>query len=371
MRGHESASGDFRGSRLRILPWAGGLLLAASLALLSGCGDLPLVDALQGDSPGELRFSPSTALIPLDTDFTFSVLGGVGDYTLTSAETLITVDEDTWIFEGKTSIATNPQDFSIQATDRLGHAAAAVVTVYSLAPLALDFTEVTLVEGASWTFTATDGLPPYAWAVNDGTPTTGSSYLFSEAVGSYLLSVTDFLGATQVATVEVVPDTAGSGAPLSLTPTIIAVVVGGRVVFTAAGGSGNYTFVASGGTITPALGGNPATYTAPAVKADCTVSLSDNGGLTFPVSAAVTVVTSPVQALVLVPQSPTVSAVPAEIQFTASGGTPPYTFSTNKPATGSIVSDTGLYTQHEAGNVVVTVRDFDGLPDHTLVNWQP
>ena len=100
------------------------------------------------------------------------------------------------------------------------------------------------------------------------------------------------------------------------------------------------------------------------------IDVADGSGP--PGESAAVVVTTTGTLPVLSPGSVTVSAVGDEVQFSASGGSPlSYTFSTNKPAVGSIDPVTGLYRQLAAGNVVVTVVDAAGLKDNTAVRWNP
>jgi len=356
-------------------------LAAAGIVLaLAGCGDLSLVDTLQAESPGDLRLSPATALVPENTAFTFTVLGGFRPYVIAVSAALTPKDDHTYVFDGGTAPAGGTQDYPIEATDQLGNTATALVTVYSLPPLVLSAQNVTLLEGDSWTFTVSGGQPPYTWTLDgvaqDPIPDTDNTYPFPMVLpGVYTVGVSDDIGVTRAAIVQVLP-LPPPDSPLAITPTSASVLVGGTVVFTALGGSGSYTFNASGGTIAPEPDGNPATYVAPAVKAEYTIGLSDDNGATFPVSATVNVVTTPNQALKLAPESPTVYAVNDTIEFTAFDGTPPYAFSTDHPAWGSIVptaANSALYTQLEEGegrNVMVRVTDADGTSTSTMVNWK-
>jgi hypothetical protein len=141
---------------------AAGLLLA-----LAGCGDLSLLEVLEGDSPGDLRFSPATALVPEDTEFTFSVLGGFTPYEIGLTEGVTPKQGNTWVFPAM-DITGESELFTIEATDLLGNRAVAEVTVYAVSsPLQLSVSEVTLLVGQSWTFTATGGSGSYTWSVND------------------------------------------------------------------------------------------------------------------------------------------------------------------------------------------------------------
>ena len=352
----------------RGLGWV--VLAIAAVGALAGCGDLSLYDALESDSPGGLRFSPSAALVPENTAFTFSVLGGFLPYDIAVGAAIIPKDDHTWEFPPTIVTSGESQVFTLTATDLLGKVATAEVTVYKLPPLVLSVQNVTLLEGDSWTFSVTGGKSPYAWFLDNTPQGAGGSYVFpATAAGSYTVSVTDTIGVARAALVQVVP-APPPGSPLAIMPASVTVLVGHTVIFTAMGGSGSYTFSASGGAITPEPDGNPATYVA-GTKGSQTVSV---GAGSETANAAVTVVTSPVQALALSPDSPTVSAVDDTIEFAASGGTAPYGFSTDHPAWGSISATgafTGLYTQLEANrNVMVRVTDANGTSVSTMVKWK-
>jgi hypothetical protein len=160
-------------------------------------------------------------------------------------------------------------------------------------------------------------------------------------------------------------------APLEITPTTATVAVNATLSFTAIGGAGSYTFEVlpggAGGTFSSA-DTNPATYNAPGSAGTDTVQLSDGTGATE--SATVTVI--PVSTLSLKPQSPTVSAIGDTIQFEASGGTGPgtYTFTSGKPEQGSIDALTGYYVQLGVKNVTVTVTDAAGATANTVVKFK-
>lgn len=358
--------------RLVLLAEAAALVLAAA-----GCGDLPLVDTLQRESPGELRFSPSSAAVPSETSYTFSVTGGITPYSITSGSvTVASVGENTWQFPGQT-VTAGYQDFPLGASDWAGKTTSAVLRVYSGMAPQLNVSEVILPAGASWTFQASGGLPlpDYAWEVNGAPqpsgPSPNDSYVFAfTAPGAYVVAVFDSLDASHAATVEVVTNTAGG--PLSITPTSAVVLPGGTIAFTALGGNLDYDFSCpDGGSIDNT---NPASFVAPAGTGSYRILLTDSGG-GGPVEA-VAEVTSTGEALVISPSGPTVSAVGDEVQFSASGGSPYtaepyYTFSTNKADMGTVDPATGLYRQMGEGNVVVSVMDSAGLKDNTLVKWKP
>jgi len=357
-----------------ILPGKGGSLrapavrtaLAAGIALaLAACGNLSLVDSLYREAPGELRFSPADPVIAVGADLTISVMGGIAPYSIVSGA-VTPLDDHTWEFP-----ATSTGSFPIQVSDGVGKTVETLVTVYSGGEPVLNFTEVTLPEGVGWTFTVTGGTPPYDWELDgllqpEGAAPNGSYDFLPATEGTYIVDVLDSAGVSQAAIVTVAPSGVGVDV-LSITPLSAVVMPGGTVAFTAFGGDGNYSFSAAGGTIDNA---NPATYVALGAVGTYAVNVADGSGP--PGVSAEVIVTATGSLPVLSPGSVTVSALDDEVQFSASGGSPSsYTFSTNKPAIGSIDPVTGLYRQLAAGNVVVTVEDAAGLTDNTLVKWNP
>jgi hypothetical protein len=353
---------------LRLALPVAGVALALALA---GCGDMSLVDSLQRESPGDLRFSPGTAAVPLDTSLTLTVVGGIWPYSLVSGAVtpsgdVTPVDDDTWQFPAQTSITGDWQDFTIGAADGAGVTATAVVRVYAGGPT-LNVTELTLPQGVGWTFSASGGAAPYTWEVDGATVASGTdSYAFSSTVeNTYLVSVIDSLDHSQVAIVTVVPDGVGVD-PLSISPVSAVILPGAAIAFTALGGDGTYAFSApDGGTIDNA---NPAIYVAPTTIGSYVARVADSDGAS---ASAKVIVTATGTLPVLFPTSAIVSVIGEELQFNASGGSPPYTYSSNKPDIGSVDPSTGLYRQLLAGNVVVTAADSGGLKDNTLVKWKP
>lgn len=364
---------DRNGIRGRLAVGAAGLTMLLAL-LLAGCGDLSLLKALEGDSPGELRFSPNTVLIPENTDFTFAVLGGFTPYEISLSAGVTPKDGNIWVFPGR-DISTESEMFTVEATDLLGHKASAEVTVYAVAsPLELNVSELTLLVGQSWTFTATGGSGSYAWAVDDVAvnppPSPADSFPYLAVIpGSHTVTVTDSLGVSRGAAVTVKAVVAD--APLQISPDRGVVGVNGMLSFMAEGGTGPYHFEVlpggAGGDFSVA-GVNPAAYIAPGAAGTDRIRLSDDAGAT--VEATVIVIAA--SSLKLSPESPTVSAIGDTVQFEASGGTGSgtYIFSSGKPDQGRIDPSTGYYVQLGVKNVVVTVQDASGAAANTIVKFK-
>lgn len=218
----------------------------------------------------------------------------------------------------------------------------------------------------SITYTASGGKPGYTYAtsapsltVTNGTTTapTFSKTLTSGQDTTYPVTatVTDRLGNTSQAsasiefksTVPVTPPVA-----LTLTPTsqLVTRVGAGSisvgVTYTASGGTGPYTYATSapgldisgGTTTTPTLSatltaGQHSTYT---VTGTVTDSLSATAQASGSLDFTATAPPPPGLALVITPLTQLVTrsaagSIAADIAYTASGGTPPYTYSTSAP----------------------------------------
>jgi len=339
---------------------------------LGGCGDLSLYSTLEGDMGGEFRLSPQKALVPEKTPFTFTALGGFLPYDVAVAG-LTAKGEHTWEFPGKDISPGTTQDFMIEATDLLGNKATATVTVYAedLPPLVISDTAITLTVGDTWTFTASGGQPPYTWYLDEVKQLYDvDNYPFTAGLpGVYTVSVTDSLGIYREAIVTVSSPPA-PGVPLVISPEAASVAVNGVVLFQASGGeSGTYTFsTALPGSIA-STGLDTATYKAPGSAGTYSVQLTD--GFTI-VSAAIVVTAAAPLPLALWPESPTVHHVGDTVQFAATGGVPPYTFSSKKPSRGDFldpVTHPGLYTQLQKKDGVVFLKDSTGAKTQTTVKW--
>jgi hypothetical protein len=356
--------------------WLRGLAMAVLAIALTGCGDLSLIEALAGDSPGKLLLSPSTALVPEGKDFTFGLQGGIGPYEVMVGSERARSEGPSWVFGGKTlADPATPELFTVQVTDLPGSSVTAQVTVYAVpAPLSLDVTEVTLIVGSSWTFNASGGSGSYSWSVDGVQKGTGGSYEYTaDTEGSHTVTVTDSLvGLSQEATVTVKASDAGG--PLEISPLAVTLALNGTASFWALGGAGGYTFeVAAGGVggSISAASGNSAVYTAPGTitteTVTDTVQLRDGTGTT--VAATVIVIDPAATPLSLYPQNPTVPGAGSTLQFQASGGTGPgtYTFTSGKPEEGRIDLVTGFYEQIGIKNVKVIVTDASGATASTVV----
>ncbi|MFW5689834.1 MAG: hypothetical protein ACOC1U_09700, partial [Spirochaetota bacterium] len=142
--------------------------------------------------------------------------------------------------------------------------------------------------------------------------------------------------------------------PLGVLPAAAALKAAATAEFQGQGGAPDYTYAVvepGGGTIDPETG----LYTAPSVEGIFTVSVTDRAGES---TNAIVYVVVP-ESLTLQPGSATVQ-VETEQQFTASGGTPPYTLSITPAGLGSVDSS-GVFTAGEStGTGAITPTDDQG-----------
>jgi hypothetical protein len=387
MRGRQDNARQRSGRNPVLLCW---VLVAAAGMALAGCGNLSLNDVLRNESPGEFRLSPEIVNLEVGRTFTFSAAGGFTPYNYQVVSGLGDVAKDqTWVYEApKDPITDSPYylEVLIQATDHLGDSDTATVRVFNPFNIVGYSWRIVQIPG-SITIEATGGVPSlggvpdlanggYSWSVN-GTEvyTDKTSYPYApqpDEVGINEVGVTDYLGNYLEVMVIVLPQV---GAVLTIYPDTAAVEVGGKVQFEAYGGQPTYNWSADAGTFTRIIG-TPVNYTAPATPGTYTVTLTDSATPSVSVSATVTVTSGSIPALVLSPESPQVTAVGDQVQFSVPPdngvprGVPPYTFTCTPARNGSIDPATGLYTQLAAGkDVKVTVTDSAGSTDHTFVRW--
>lgn len=214
-------------------------------------------------------------------------------------------------------------------------------------------------------FAASGGEPAYVFSITSGIgtiDTLSGLYTAPATVGAATVTVQDAAGDSANASVTVVEPS-----ELHIYPETITVQVGSGYSFSGAGGIVPYTFSLagnqSGASITPS-----GAYTAGGASGTDTVRLTDTAGAQ--VAASVTVVQS--GALGISPETPSI-AEGSTLNFTAYGGTPPYSFAIGS-GSGAIVSGTGLYTASTTiGANVSEVTVTDSVPNtvSTMVTVVP
>ncbi len=307
-------------------------------------------------TPGPLTISPATITLQVGNtvvftadggaSYTFEVLSGVGSIGLTTGEYNAGSVEGTAI---------------VRVTDNYSRTQDAAVTV-NPPPLVLSPASITIQSGGSVTFTADGGTPPYAFTKVSGVGSiNGTTGVYtSSAEGTATVKVTDDKGRTDTATVTVEPPPAP---PLNLSPVSVNVQTGGTQTFSASGGATPYAWDvvqgAPGGTINQS-----GWYTAPAASGVYTVRLTDHDA---------TVRTAEVNVFAPLAISPHPATVDAgtPVDFTATGGIPPYTFTlpTHLGSLATVDADTVRYTAPgTAGAETVRVTDSLDMPAEWTFN---
>jgi len=199
-------------------------------------------------------------------------------------------------------------------------------------------------------FNVTGGVGPYRWSLSN--PAVGSigaadGLLVTTGSGVTRVTVKDVLGAS-VTSGDIFVD------QLAITPQTAVLQVGGSLKLTVTGGVAPYRFASSDpnvASVTP--NGDLAALRAGSVL----VSATDQNGVetrTGIIRINANVVTVP--ALLVNPQTATLSPGATQ-QFIASGGVPPYRWTSQNSSIASITGDGGLLTALTFGDTVVTVQD--------------
>ncbi len=215
------------------------------------------------ESVGQLTIAPGSAALLTNESITFSFSGGIPPYSFSRIAgdgmvVLPTLTTGQYLAPAFNTVAVvRLEDSSGQSID---------VSIYVQAgtpPLILDPVSAELVEGASITFSAMGGVPPYVFSVIGlGNINPGTGLYTAATHGIDTVTVTDANSDTADATVTVVPATA---TPLIIIPGSIDIKMGSSFQFGAEGGDPPYSYemVSSyGGTIDAFSG----VYTAPTTR---------------------------------------------------------------------------------------------------------
>ena len=296
--------------------------------------------------------SPSTMLVGATT--TITATNGVAPYTWTASGP--TSNPGPWTGNPYTTSWSVAGSYTVTVKDSWSpqQTGTCIVTVNNPPPPTCSPTPVTILVGASKTFTGASGVAPYTWAAT-GSPTTsvsGNTFTASwGAAGSYTVTVHDSGPPIQSATCTV---TVKNPTPPTCTATS-PILTGDTATITVANGVPPYTWSTTGSGSPPSGAGPGPTFTSQYVTPGTkTITVSDSGP---PVqSGTCSVVVNDPPALSCSPSSQNV-LVGASAILNAGGGTPAYSWSATGGSTTSGSGTTFSTTYATGGPQPVTLTD--------------
>ena len=197
----ESGAGSITAAGFYTAP--GGIGIEDKVKVADNAGNSRIA-TISITSPQPLNINPSSFIILISDNFTFSASGGSSPYTYSkiSGNGSITAD-------GDYSAPGIPGVDVIRVTDSLGLLTAdAFVTIVNIGPLTIAPVDITVEQDTSYTFSASGGTPQYTYSVIAGTGVVNSStgeYTAPTALGMETIRVTDAALNTSDATVHVAP----------------------------------------------------------------------------------------------------------------------------------------------------------------------
>ena len=205
--------------------------------------------------------------------------------------------------------------------------------------------DVTLAAGTTQQFTASGGTAPYTWQVADPAVASidATGLLTALAAGSTTVTATDANGVTGTAQVTVTT--------VTVSPDTATIRVGDTLQFTATGGTAPYVWTVSDPSLA-SIDVSTGLLTAIALGT-VQVTVTDANGFSDTTGDIV------ISDIAISPDS-AILGVGDTQQFTVTGGTAPYTWSTGNTAVATIDAN-GLLTAVGAGVTQVTVTDAAGL----------
>ena len=270
--------------------------------------------------------SPDTASLRPGDTLQFSAAGGTAPYTWSVSDTtLASIDANTGLL---TALAVGT--VRVLAVDANGVADSSGDIIIS--DIAITPNTALLTVGDTQQFTATGGTAPYTWTTGNLAVATIDANGLLSAVGAGIttVTVTDANGVSvssgNIEVREIVVD-----------PQTASVLVGATQTFTASGGVAPYTWSVSDTTVA-SIDPNTGVLTGIA-PGTVVVTATDADGISGS-SGVITVTDNHV--ISITPYTASVRRF-GTIQFSASGGPAPYTWSLSNPRAGSIDPATGLF----------------------------
>jgi hypothetical protein len=234
---------------------------------------------------------------------------------------------------------------------------------------------VQLLCGESVTIVTSGGKTPYEYTLVQ--PLNGTGELLSNSLytapddvtGNAIIQVADSYGNLQLVNISVVSVPTGSSEVLSVSPSALSIYTGTFISLTGAGGQSPYTY-----TLTSPIGGSGeilvgSTYTAPSDTTGTALITVTDSDLDSAV-AMITVLSAATTPLSISPVSVNLN-LNGSMDFSATGGTPPYSY-TLVAATGgtgeSLEGATYTAPSDMTGSATVRVSDSDSNSADASIN---
>jgi hypothetical protein len=350
-------------------PAAGLLVMLAAALLLLSCGDLSLQRLMEGDAGAPLDLTPDEINLATGKSYEFTVKGGFQPYEYSFLVDRTAVESETLKYTAPDKLEGEyVKEVQVTARDMTGEEDSSLVRVYNT--FSIDPASASYLEGSvpdPLILQLSGGVPPFRLLEGSGTMPSDPPYELTltgsqvpQAQGIYTYVVQDDIENTVTATVTVTP--APSPTQLVLQPPWVVVAPGGGASFTASGGSGSYSWVATGqGALV--FAGSTATYSAAGVEEDALIEVT-SGSLTA--QATVYVRAGGVLDTLEVSPSRAKVTVGGFVELQVTGGVRPYAYSVRPDLTGllEVIADTPVfilgYTAPEVrteSKVIVTVTD--------------
>lgn len=290
-----------------------------------------------------LSLTPGTTSVEVNDNLNLVASGGVGTYTFSIHSGGGAVDVNSGVFTAPAGAGSTV----VKVTDSNSNTAFSTISVYET--LEISDATVSVAETNNFTFTASGGVPPYAYSVPLGAGSIGAATgIFTApgvSVSTTIVRVTDSIGNISDSVVTTNPD-------ISIEPSSFTMVTSGTKTFTASGGSENYSWsmVSGSGSIDAVTG----EYTAPVLNGSAVIRASDSLGNTSTVNITIN------SSLTISPSTKTVLTNSTRT-FTSTGGVPPYTYSVETVGGGDIHPVTGEYTAAAGAGGPYTIRVEDSI----------
>lgn len=316
--------------------------------------------------PAAVTVTPATTSVVAGGTQQFTASGGTAPYTWTVANAAMGSISSNGLFTAGTIAGST----SILVRDNVGVQTQATVTVTAAptptnpTPLSLAPVTGSVTVNQTLNLTASGGTPPYIWSTSNATiasitPGANSStaVLRGLSAGSVTVSVRDSAASPASVSSGNISVAAAATTPAALsvnTPTTL-ISVGVPVALSVSGGTPPYTWNSSvPGVLTlPTTTGSTVNAVGQSAGSG-TVTVRDSLGATG-TTALITVRSIQIQG------GASTIQIGQTVNFSATGGRAPYTWSSSQAAIATILPTTGGLTGVGSGTVTVTATDADGI----------